>query len=673
MEKKIKIYLCDCVHNYLGVGTFMFPLNIGYLSAYARKFFPKEVNIKLFKYPSDFINQCKKTMPDIVGFSNYTWNADLNNKLSKWIKSISPKSIVVFGGPNINYSLEGYKRFFATYDSVDFYIPYQGEIPFVNFLREIFNNNLNLSALKSKPIDGIIFYDNNTNSVIQGQNAKVIKELDTIPSPYLTGILDEFFDDCLIPIIETSRGCPYACTFCAQGLSSHNRVIFFSLERVKNELNYIAHRVRNTNILHFADANFGITERDITIVKYIAKLRKENNYPYKFNTNWAKNQPRLLEIAKILTNSNLCLSLQSLDEVVLKNTKRTNIKLSIFKDIMDKINAIGAMSATEIILGLPGETKESHIRSLRQLFDWNVSYIICYNALVFGGSEMASDKERKKFSIKTKFRLSDNSFGKYDTILSFDIEEGIRSTSTISEEEILYFRPIHWLIQFLWNYRFYYDLLKYLQSLQINPFDYIIKLVTNVNHVSTPLKIKKIFQEFKQDAELEWFDSPEILQSYYSQPEKFRLLKDGQYGKLNGRYIFRVLLEAREDFERYLYQTAISYSPICQSRSSIFEDTLSFLSASIINFSNGHDDILKENDLHSRYNIMGWKNSGYKKNLEEFYCCKRVKLNFYLPKEQSRSIKVLLKQYEHDNKNVTLRKMSENMDIRDFFYKVKVY
>ena len=45
-----------------------------------------------------------------------------------------------------------------------------------------------------------------------------ISDLETIPSPYLTGILDEFFETNLIPIIETNRGCPYRCTFIAQGL-----------------------------------------------------------------------------------------------------------------------------------------------------------------------------------------------------------------------------------------------------------------------------------------------------------------------------------------------------------------------------------------------------------------------------------------------------------------------
>ncbi len=86
---------------------------------------------------------------------------------------------------------------------------------------------------------------------------------------------------------------------------------------------------------------------------------EETSYPRKLNVNWAKNQPKLFEIGKILKNINMIISLQSLDKTVLRNIKRQNIKISVFKDILAKINRAGGMSGTEIILGLPGETEET--------------------------------------------------------------------------------------------------------------------------------------------------------------------------------------------------------------------------------------------------------------------------------------------------------------------------
>lgn len=550
---------------------------------------------------------------------------------------------------------------------MDFYLPYQGEIPFVNLLKEVLNKGLDITALKSEPIDGMISYDKKNDILTLGNEVKRIKKVDDIPSPYLSGLLDKFFDTKLIPIVETNRGCPYTCTYCCQGLASHNQIEYFDLTRIKEELTYIANKVKNTNILIFADSNFGIAKRDIEVSKHIAKLTEEKGYPHSVSMNWAKNQPKIFEIAEILKNINLIISLQSLDDTVLKNIKRHNVRISVFKNIIDRINNQGGKSGTEIILGLPGETKESHLRTLRELFDWNVSYIICYNCLILVGSELSLLRDSGNFNCQTKFRLIDNSFGKYNGIQSFESEEGIRSTSTISEEEILYFRPVHWLIQFLWNYRFYYDLLRYIQSLGTNPLDYIIKLIDNVDN-KAPESIKKIFKEFKDEAKEEWFDSPEILQKYYSQPENFEWLKKGNYGKMNSKYIFKVLLEAKEDFESYLNDVAIN---MCSSNKQISHDVLNYLSSRIIDFRQDWEEISREQPINLKYDILEWENFKYQKNLKEYYNPEGKIINLYLPSDQKQSLKILLKQYDHKNKNVTLRKMSEYMDIRDFFRKAR--
>ena len=39
-------------------------------------------------------------------------------------------------------------------------------------------------------------------------------DLTLIPSPYLSGRLDQFLDGKLMPVIQTNRGCPFSCTFC---------------------------------------------------------------------------------------------------------------------------------------------------------------------------------------------------------------------------------------------------------------------------------------------------------------------------------------------------------------------------------------------------------------------------------------------------------------------------
>lgn len=666
-NKKTSIFLCDMVHNYLGAGSYMFPLNIGYLAAYANKHMADELDIRLFKYPEMLLEALNCDVPDIMGFSNYTWNADLNAKLAALVKDRRTDTMVVFGGPNINYTEAGKKEFFVTHPSVDFYIPFQGETPFVNLLRNYLDGDRNIAYMKTHKMDGIYSYLPEEGCVIEGDVIKRIKDPDEIPSPYLTGLLDKFFEYNLIPIVETNRGCPYQCTFCAQGFSSHHKIDFFSIERVKAEMDYIADHVKNTNLLNLADSNFGIAKRDIEIAKHIANMEIKKGYPRKCNTNWAKNQPKIFEIAKILKNISMPISLQSLDKKVLENVNRQNISISVFKDIIKRIDESGGMSGTEIILGLPGETRDSHIQTLRQLFDWDVSSIICYNGLVLDGTEMSAAKENGKFRCSTKFRLIDSSFGEYGDFVSFEGEEGILSTDTMSEDELLSFRPVHWLIQFLWNYRFYYDLLKYIQSCGVNPLDYILEVIELSDSVGSD-NVKAVFSQFREEAKNEWFNSQEALQEYYSRPENFEMLKNGLFGKMNGKYVFRVLLEMKAEFESYLCD--IVSRTIVDSEQETAGQIVVFLSASIIDFNQSWEEICREKIVHCMYDITAWRESNYEKDINAFYDPVGFEFRFYLSKEQETSLRKLMIQYDHANKNVTLRKMSEFMSINDCFYKI---
>ena len=136
-----------------------------------------------------------------------------------------------------------------------------------------------------------------------------IKELDEIPSPYLSGMLDRFFDGCLVPFLETNRGCRFACTFCHTGNIYFNKINTFSIDRIRAEIEYIGKRISELGITHLylADTNFGMYSRDKEICDELAKAQKKYGWPlHMYATTGKNNKDRVIEITKVLGTSLSC-------------------------------------------------------------------------------------------------------------------------------------------------------------------------------------------------------------------------------------------------------------------------------------------------------------------------------------------------------------------------------
>ena len=197
--------------------------------------------------------------------------------------------------------------------------------------------------------------------------------MDEIPSPYLTGLLDKFFDDKLVPMLQTNRGCPFSCSFCTDGRDAVNQVNRFSKVRVKEEMDYIAtHVKKNVHSLFISDLNFGMIPGDIETCNVITDIQKKyGGYPLKILSTTGKNKKeQVIESIKSLHGSlALSMSVQSLDENVLKNIKRDNISADQMLALAPTIKESNLDTTAEIIVGLPSETYDSHLDTIRKLID----------------------------------------------------------------------------------------------------------------------------------------------------------------------------------------------------------------------------------------------------------------------------------------------------------------
>ena len=107
---------------------------------------------------------------------------------------------------------------------IDFYIQTEGEIGFASLIEQLIKFQFNYTALKEKKIEITNSVYLSDNEICFGNNER-IKDVNILPSPYLTGVLDEFFDMPLTPMFETTRGCPFSCSFCADGIKIKTKIL----------------------------------------------------------------------------------------------------------------------------------------------------------------------------------------------------------------------------------------------------------------------------------------------------------------------------------------------------------------------------------------------------------------------------------------------------------------
>ncbi len=514
MEGKKTILICDLTHT--GSKSYspnLIPYPIGCIKSYFLEYskFASEFEIEIFKDPQEFIDAAIEREPVIIGFGNYVWNLELSTDIAQEIKSINPEELIVFGGPN--FPLEDTKReeWLQERPFVDIYVTGDGEETFTKIV-DLWYESKNIEKVKKENTPGCY-------SIIDGKLHKNqefsprIDDLDKIPSPYLKGYLDRFLEDTrLSPLIESNRGCPFTCTFCVDGNESRTKVFHKSVSRFEQEMEYIATHYQG-KMLTIADLNFGMYGKDIDISKSIAKIKEKYDYPYYIQVSAGKNnKPRILECAKILDGSmSLAASVQSLDKGVLEKVKRNNISEQQLLEMAKAGNELSANTYSEVILALPGDSKEKHMETVLKLADSEINIISMYQCMILEGSELGSNFSKKSWDLETKFRVLPRCFGMYHfgnkEILSAEIEEICVSTGTLPIEDYYECRLFALTIGLFYQDRILSELYQYLRNFNIYPSELL--QILHKNRMSYSQGIRDLYQSFDHDTKHELWDNKE--------------------------------------------------------------------------------------------------------------------------------------------------------------------
>ena len=536
------IGICDLTHTATGsYATNLMPYPIASIKSYLLHFseFKNDFEVKIFKDPNKFIKWYLANTPKVVGFSNYVWNKELSCELAREIKSNNPDTLIIFGGPNFPLDDESREKWLKDHPEVDLYIIGEAEESFTKII-DIWHKTHDLNKIKTSDVTGCFAIVNDKLFNINKFSPR-IPQLDSIPSPYLEGYLDEFLADSkLSPLLESNRGCPFTCTFCVDGIKDRSKVYTKEVSRFEKELEYIASHY-DGKVLTLADLNFGMYNTDIEISQAIARVKEKFNYPYYIQVSTGKNnKPKVLQCAEILKGSmSLAASVQSLDKEVLLKIKRDNISEEQLLDMTKAGNKISANTYSEVILALPGDSRQKHMETVLKLADADMNLISTYQCMILEGSELGSKDSRDTWKMGTRFRVLPRCYGVYDfdgkEILCAEIEEICVTTESLPVEDYYECRSFDFSAGLFYQDRILVELYRFLDNFGINASTLLNALHKNRHEFSE--KLRDVYTSFDNDTKTELWDSKEKLKEFIKSD---RSVIDRYYkGELGKNVLFR--------------------------------------------------------------------------------------------------------------------------------------
>ncbi|MGE7665582.1 B12-binding domain-containing radical SAM protein [Ureibacillus composti] len=218
-------------------------LAIRYLKAATLPEFNPIITEYTIKDPAfNIVSDLYQHKPDVVGFSCYIWNIEETIKVIKILKTVSPNTKIILGGPEVSYDVHDWLR---RIEEVDFIVMGEGETSFKELLK-YFNGEIALDEVPG------ICYLQDGKVKIHAQPKKI--DLKELPSPY------RFEEDRpslgkRIQYIETSRGCPFSCQFCLSSIEVGVR--YFNREKIKEDIRYLM--ANGAKTIKFVDRTFNIS------------------------------------------------------------------------------------------------------------------------------------------------------------------------------------------------------------------------------------------------------------------------------------------------------------------------------------------------------------------------------------------------------------------------------
>jgi len=339
--------------------------------------------------------------PAVLCASCYVWNHQRQTRIAERVKARHPGCRVIFGGPHVPDDAESFLR---KNPFIDFLVHGEGEIALRDLLKSFLEQDVDVSH-----IQGISYLKK--GRFFSTQPGKQLPKELPLPSPYLDGSFDAFFADPRggkIALWETNRGCPYSCAFCDWGVRSTNKIRTHGMDKLRLEIKAMAEA--GVEDIYVTDCNFGIFPRDVEITRMLVDSNQRTGYPKRVRIQFAKNSnDAVFEISRLLHEKEMLwgttLSMQSVNMDVLQAVNRGQIGIENYRKLEKRYRAAGIPTYTELILGLPLETRQSFIDGICTLFEIGLHEDVrVFELALLPNAPLSRPEARKRYGFETGFR-----------------------------------------------------------------------------------------------------------------------------------------------------------------------------------------------------------------------------------------------------------------------------
>ena len=345
----MKILLAACNAKYIHSNLAVYDLQ-AYASEYTDHIILKEYTINQQK--DDIMRDIYLEHPDVVCVSCYIWNISFVKELMADLAKILPDADFWAGGPEVSYDAE---KFLSENPEFTGVMVGEGEETF----QELSGYYVKKNPEKLENITGICYRD---GEKIIHNGWRQIMDLSSIPFIYKD--LSEFKNR--IIYYESSRGCPFSCSYCLSSVDKKLR--FRNIEMVKKELQFfIDHKVPQVK---FVDRTFNCKhDHAMAIWKYI---NDHDNGVTNFHFEISADLLREEELQEMSTMRpgliQLEIGVQSTNPDTIKAIHRT-MDFEKLKGIVDRIHSFGNIHQhLDLIAGLPYEDYDSFRNSFNDVY-----------------------------------------------------------------------------------------------------------------------------------------------------------------------------------------------------------------------------------------------------------------------------------------------------------------